>query len=194
MVNVAEPKGRPTIADPVWERARPVLTASIGRGKRYAANKVAEALGLSSASISQWVSGKNRPEMRNLLRVWEFIGRDPAELYGDETDGLALSRKLDRIARELGITSDRMLTLWSVGAADKQGDQMRALPEYVRRAAMAVVHTEDCTVEEAFSAAWLAWQDLDDKPGEFPRGWTDHIIERLAKRKQSGTRRATVAK
>jgi transcriptional regulator with XRE-family HTH domain len=56
------------------------LERKVGPKKQFSVKSVAEAVGVSSPSVSTWVNDKSRPNQTNLQACLRFIGEDPAEV------------------------------------------------------------------------------------------------------------------
>jgi transcriptional regulator with XRE-family HTH domain len=77
-----EAKGvrKPTLPDDVWEKVEPLLLEAIGVGKPFKVKQIADALDISSPSVSPWINGKGRPTLHHLIKTLQIIGHDPVEL------------------------------------------------------------------------------------------------------------------
>ena len=70
---VTEGTRPPTLPDELWDAVRPLLQKTIGVGKAIRVKEIADALGVSSPSVSAWINDKNRPNSYNLLKVIPII-------------------------------------------------------------------------------------------------------------------------
>jgi transcriptional regulator with XRE-family HTH domain len=84
-----ERRGKPTIPKEVWDRVRPKLKDRVGRGKPMQVQKLADSLGLTAPAVSQWLSGKNRPDLSNLVQALRAVGLDPSAEIPDLLHGEA---------------------------------------------------------------------------------------------------------
>lgn len=97
------------------------------------------------------------------------------------------------VAQQLGLHPVDIIRLWresvSPRAPSAIGDEeMHGLPEDVWSAAMATVHLEDVSIEQALRAAVKAWADLGERGGTKKSHWLEHIKERLTgRRRESGS-------
>lgn len=96
------------------------------------------------------------------------------------------------LAARLALPEAIVLNLWAKSAVRLANgspgeDGMSDLPDVVRDAALAVVHIEDCTIEQAMSAASLALAELGPKVDWAARHWLDEVRERVLKGKRGGS-------
>lgn len=82
-----ERRGKPTISKEVWDRVRPRLNEKVGRKKQIQVQALAQRLGVSAPAVSQWLSGKNRPDLSNLVQALRAVGLDPSAEIPDLLHG-----------------------------------------------------------------------------------------------------------
>lgn len=157
--------------------------------------------GLTATTVSLWLRpvGPNGISEQNARKVAaarglpeDFWRNKPAS--DDVTKSATEDDRVRWVAQQLGFHGADLLKLWRESAAPKApsavGDEeMHGLPDDVWAAAMATVHLEDVTIEQAMRAAVRAWADLGEKGGTKKQHWLEPIKERLAgKRRESGSR------
>lgn len=110
----------------------------------------------------------------------------------DVTKSATERERVRWLAARLALPEAIVSELWAKSAVrlaqGAPGDGgMSGLPNEVRDAALAVVHLEDCTIEQAMSAASLALAELGPKVDWVARHWLDEVRERVLKGKRGGS-------
>jgi hypothetical protein len=153
--------------------------------------------GLSGEWVGQLLAKKQFSE--KLAREVARLGKRPDGFWRNKTPqvGVAISATEDErvrwVAQQLGFHQADLLKLWRESAAPKQAsaigdEEMHGLPEDVWAAAMATVHLEEVSIEQALRAAVKAWADLGERGGTKKSHWLEHIKDRLTgRRRESGS-------
>lgn len=182
------------------ERVRKEVFAMRGEGLSIQA--IADKLGeMSATTVSLWlraerpngISEQNARKIARARGLPDDFWRNSRSLKGVRNSATEDDR-VRWVAQQLGFHEADLLKLWRDSAAPKMpsavGDEeMHGLPDDVWAAAMATVHLEDVTIEQALRAAVRAWADLGEKGGTKKQHWLEPIKERLGgKRRESGSR------
>jgi hypothetical protein len=192
-------KGRaPDLSPEEADRVRKVLRELRDDAGSNAA--VGRQLGMRGESIGLLLKpGGNNPSEATARRIADLARLDDG-FWRNKKSPVGVTKSAtedDRVrwvAQQLGFHQADLLKLWRESAAPKGAsaigdDEMHGLPEDVWAAAMATVHLEDVTIEQALRAAVRAWQDLGEKGGTKKQHWLEPIKERLGgKRRESGSR------
>lgn len=133
--------------------------------------RLAESFDVSEAFISDFLNEKRGAGLETLLGLARF---HPLELLGI-----------------MGIDPSTIAVLWLDGGSSVEDDNMRRVPDEVRRAARAAVELTGCLPGEAGQAALAAWAEHGEVPGADPEWWLAKIRDHLPRRHGSGVRKST---
>lgn len=153
-------------------------------------------LGISGEWVGLILAGKG-PSEAMARKVAKLSDRPDGFWRNSEPDVGVTKSATERervrwIAARLALPEAIVLKLWARSAvrlADGSPgeDGMSVLPDVVRDAALAVVHLEDCTIEQAMGAASLALAELGPKVDWVARHWLDEVRDRVLKGKRGGS-------
>jgi len=200
-------RGRPTMAKEEAERVRKEANAlfqqrkneAAGKGERYSREQFAAEVGMSSTGAKFLLEGTTGPSEQTARRIAE-LRKLPDGFWRTTSLRRNVSKPAtDRervrwLANRLSLPEPDLQRLWSeslMRLANGAGEvEMKGIPSEVRDAALALVHLEDCTIEQALGAAAMVYEMVGRKADWTPRHWLDEIRPKLLERlrKQSGTR------
>lgn len=189
LLDVPKTRGKPTLPDDVFARFQKLFAPLIT--KRGGGSELAVQVGLTPAAISQWKTGKNRPTFHNAVAALRFLGcsdEQIATVLGADPRFFSTPEGPRNLAAALGVAEDLLATLWADGSI---GEEMMRYEEKFRRAALALMHSEGCTLQEAMAAVSEAHTALARNKDSAEWGalkWADVASGYVVKQSKSGER------